>query len=188
MRRGRHTTIADESILSATRALLAEQGPLVPSALIAARAGVSEGTIFKRFATKADLFRAALEVDEEELVRPFQRLDAAAGSATVRANLADAAHAFVHARERLATPLRAQLRSQRSGDPDSRERLRVTVAAHVDAYLALEASVGRVPASMAKSFGTAYVACLWGLGAERADEELREALDVLFGAIAHAAA
>lgn len=188
MRRGRPTTIADESILSATRALLAEQGPLVPSAAIAARAGVSEGTIFKRFSTKADLFRAALEVDEEELVRPFQRLDGAAGAATVRANLSDAAHAFVHARERLATPLRAQLRSQRAREPDSRERLRVSVAAHVDAYLALEASMGRVPHAMAKSFGTAYVACLWGLGTERADEELQAALDVLFGAIAHAAA
>ncbi len=175
--------IDDEEILAATRALLAEQGPLVPSAVIAARAGVSEGTIFKRFATKADLFRAALEVDEEELVRPFQHLDAIAGAGSVRVNLTQAANAFLLARERLATPLRAQLRSHRPADAAPRERLRGAVATHVEGYLAIEVSLGRVRAGIARSFGIAYVACLWGLSNERAGEELAEALELLFEAL-----
>ncbi len=187
MSRGRPVRIDDESILTATRALLAEQGPHVTSALIAARAGISEATIFKRFATKADLFRAALQVDEEELVRPFERLSQIAGASSVRENLTEAARAFLQARERLATPLRAQLRSHRIDHDASRERLRLAVVSHVEVYVALEVSLGRVPASLARSFATTYVACLWGLSKERAEEELRDALELLFGALARAA-
>lgn len=67
----RPTTISDERILEAARAAFLERGVAATTAEVARRAGVAEGTIFKRFATKADLFRAAmsLEMAEPEWLR-----------------------------------------------------------------------------------------------------------------------
>lgn len=46
--------------MEAARAVFLERGPKATTALVAERAGVSEGTVFKRFASKDDLFRAAM--------------------------------------------------------------------------------------------------------------------------------
>ena len=51
--------ISDEQILTATRAVFLEKGPRATTAEIAARAGVSEGILFKRFGNKGALLRAA---------------------------------------------------------------------------------------------------------------------------------
>src|SRR5262245_23076725 len=56
----RPPSISDETILEAARAVFKDKGVLGTSADVAARAGVSEGTIFNRFKSKAELFRAAL--------------------------------------------------------------------------------------------------------------------------------
>src|SRR5437879_2854087 len=56
----RQTTITDDQILAAARALFLEKGVSATTAEVAERAGCAEGSIFKRFATKADLFRAAI--------------------------------------------------------------------------------------------------------------------------------
>lgn len=58
----RHTTITDEQILDAARDVFLENGYNGRTAEIAERAGVSQGTIFKRFPTKEALFLAALEI------------------------------------------------------------------------------------------------------------------------------
>jgi AcrR family transcriptional regulator len=67
----RPTRISDERILDAARAVFLEHGVAATTAEVARRAGVAEGSIFKRFATKADLFRAAmqLELDEPAWIR-----------------------------------------------------------------------------------------------------------------------
>ena len=67
----RPTTISDERILEAARAVFLEHGIAATTAEVAKRAGVAEGTIFKRFATKLDLFKAAMQVelDEPEFLR-----------------------------------------------------------------------------------------------------------------------
>ncbi|MCU1279386.1 MAG: Transcriptional regulator, TetR family protein, partial [bacterium] len=62
----RPTTISDESILEAARAVFLEHGLAATTAEVAKRAGVAEGSIFKRFATKAELFKAAMKVDFED--------------------------------------------------------------------------------------------------------------------------
>jgi len=59
----RTATITDEQILRAARAIFLEEGFGAQTAKIARKAKVSEGTIFKRFPTKEDLFFAALEID-----------------------------------------------------------------------------------------------------------------------------
>lgn len=61
----RTATITDEQILDAAREVFLAEGFGASTARIAQRAGVSEGSIFKRFATKEALFYAALEIDPE---------------------------------------------------------------------------------------------------------------------------
>jgi AcrR family transcriptional regulator len=56
----RPVTISDDDILHAARALFTEKGPRATTAEIAARAGVSEGILFKRFGSKARLHKAAM--------------------------------------------------------------------------------------------------------------------------------
>jgi AcrR family transcriptional regulator len=62
----RPTRISDERILEAARAVFLEHGIAATTAEVARRAGVAEGSIFKRFATKGDLFRAAMQMDLDE--------------------------------------------------------------------------------------------------------------------------
>jgi AcrR family transcriptional regulator len=56
----RPVTISDQVILDAARALFVEKGPHATTAEIAARAGVSEGILFKRFGSKGALLKAAM--------------------------------------------------------------------------------------------------------------------------------
>ncbi len=62
----RPTTISDERILEAARAVFLEHGIAATTAEVAKRAGVAEGSIFKRWSTKAELFKAAMQVDFED--------------------------------------------------------------------------------------------------------------------------
>jgi AcrR family transcriptional regulator len=57
---GRKKTISDADLLEAARGAFVELGFGASTKEIARRAGISEGVIFQRFATKADLFFAAM--------------------------------------------------------------------------------------------------------------------------------
>lgn len=61
---GRPASVDTEHILRVARELFLEQGYGVTTATIARRAGISEGSIFKRFPTKDELFFAALGIPE----------------------------------------------------------------------------------------------------------------------------
>ena len=62
----RPVTISDDTLLEAARAVFLEHGIRATSAEVAKRAGVSEGTLFKRFRTKEQLFHAAMSVSLED--------------------------------------------------------------------------------------------------------------------------
>ena len=62
----RPTTLSDAHILDAARAVFLERGIAATTAEVARRAGVAEGSIFKRWPTKQELFYAALTPDTEE--------------------------------------------------------------------------------------------------------------------------
>ena len=81
----RPATIRDDQILEAARGLFLERGFAVSTADIAARAGVSEGTLFKRFPTKADLFLESMDMGTiDDFLRFLDQLDPAADiSATI---------------------------------------------------------------------------------------------------------
>lgn len=57
---GRPQTISNEEMLAAARAVFLKQGVFGSTREIAKGAGVSEAALFKRFATKAQLFMAAM--------------------------------------------------------------------------------------------------------------------------------
>lgn len=58
--------ISDAQVLSAAREVFLERGIQATTAEVARRAGVAEGSIFKRFPTKFDLFRLAMDFGGEE--------------------------------------------------------------------------------------------------------------------------
>ncbi len=89
----RPTTISDEQILEAARAVFLEEGVNASTATIARRAGVSEGTIFKRFATKEALFFTALGVPPPPAW--LLALEATAGQGEVVENVARIAEQLI---------------------------------------------------------------------------------------------
>ena len=62
--RPRH--IDDATLLAAAREVFVEKGAAATTREVARRAGVSEGVLFQRYRTKADLFFAALEPPEAD--------------------------------------------------------------------------------------------------------------------------
>jgi AcrR family transcriptional regulator len=68
----RPTTIDEKAVLDTARQVFLEKGFSVTTAEIAQRAGVSEGTLFHRFGSKAGLFQAAMT---QTVALPLQELD-----------------------------------------------------------------------------------------------------------------
>jgi AcrR family transcriptional regulator len=80
----RPPSISNQQILDAARAVFLSHGFTKASTVdIARRAGVSEGSIFNRFATKDDLFRAAMD----DVQPPAFALDRYVGQGDLRENL-----------------------------------------------------------------------------------------------------
>ncbi len=81
----RPTTIDDKKILEVAGRLFSERGLNVTTAEIAKEAGVSEGSIFRRFPSKTELFMAAMTGSE---LNWLDWLDESALDQPLRANLA----------------------------------------------------------------------------------------------------
>lgn len=94
----------DEQILHAAAEAFLEHGAAASTALIAKRAGVSEGILFKRFKTKEALFEAAL-TSEMESDQWQQTLLASVGKGTPRSNLKKAILALFDKLQRLIPKL-----------------------------------------------------------------------------------
>lgn len=81
---GRPKTISDEALLETARDVFLREGAQASTAEIARSAGVSEGLIFKRFATKDALFRSCFDVSDLGAAD----LGALVGQGDIRDNLA----------------------------------------------------------------------------------------------------
>ena len=68
----RTKTVSDAALLETARAAFVEQGFGASTKEIARRAGVSEGILFQRWATKADLFFAAMVLPAADLTKLFR--------------------------------------------------------------------------------------------------------------------
>jgi len=82
----RPTTITDKQILDAAREVFLRQGARATTAAIARRAKISEGSIFKRFHTKEELFFSAMGMSQgpEKMVALIEKLK---GTGDLRKNL-----------------------------------------------------------------------------------------------------
>ena len=82
----RPVSIKDETIIDAARHVFLERGIQATTAEVAERAGVSEGSVFKRFKSKSELFRAAME---DRLIEPdwMHDLGGRVGQGDMRENL-----------------------------------------------------------------------------------------------------
>ncbi len=65
--------MADAELLGAARSLFVKDGIAASTKQIAARAGVSEGVLFQRYGTKADLFFAAMVPPPADVRQLFER-------------------------------------------------------------------------------------------------------------------
>jgi len=84
----RTPSIRDETILEAARAVFLARGIQATTAEVAEHAGVSEGTLFNRFKSKDELFRAAM-VSHAELIPWVATLEERIGKGRVREHLVD---------------------------------------------------------------------------------------------------
>jgi AcrR family transcriptional regulator len=82
----RPVSIKDETILAAAREVFLERGIQATTAEVAARAGVSEGSVFKRWKSKAELFHAAMG-DQLPEVGWLSMLHARVGAGDLQVNL-----------------------------------------------------------------------------------------------------
>ncbi len=89
----RPVTITDEQILEAARHVFLKDGRDASTVEIARLAGVSEGSIFRRFTTKEALFRAAIK--PPAVPSWVRELDILSGKGDMRGNLRQIAHEII---------------------------------------------------------------------------------------------
>ena len=102
--RGRPPVISSERLLEIAREVFLELGIRATTAEVASRAGVAEGTLFLRFKSKAELFRAAMQFDPDQALSFVEELPARAGAPDLRATLVDFAEEFLRL-ARVAVPV-----------------------------------------------------------------------------------
>ncbi|MCA9596353.1 MAG: TetR/AcrR family transcriptional regulator [Myxococcales bacterium] len=157
----RPIVIRDEDILEAARAVFLERGVRATAQDVARTAGVSEGTVFKRFRTKFELFEAAMGPASED--------PALISYLPLRVGAEDLEHALVSTGVELCAALRRVLpllmmawsNPGESGTPavlDNPMPLRVLSA--LTEYFADEQKLGRIagdPDILARTFmGAVY--------------------------------
>jgi AcrR family transcriptional regulator len=148
--RGRPPVISRERLLEIAREVFLELGIRATTAEVARRAGVAEGTIFLRFKSKSDLFRAAMQFDPDEALAFVEQMPARAGEPDLRAVLLDFAEHFIRL-GRVAVPVMMMTWSnpeqpgcmERGADRGSRYR---RVIAALTRFFALEVQSARLGA------------------------------------------
>ena len=141
----RPTTLSDDAILEAAREVFLRRGPDATTADIAAHAGVSEGSLFKRWKTKDALRHACLRHVAVERVPWVAGLSARAGQRTLAAQLAAIGlEAIVAFRALMPTICMAGA----LGEAERREgrwpHPALEARAHLASYLRAERALGRL--------------------------------------------
>jgi AcrR family transcriptional regulator len=87
--------ISTERLLEVAREVFLELGIRATTSEVAARAGIAEGTIFHRFKSKEELFRAAMNFDPDTALQLAYALLARAGEGDQRQTLIEFAERFM---------------------------------------------------------------------------------------------
>lgn len=134
----------DEDILKAAAEVFLEHGAAATTALIARRAGVSEGILFKRFKTKEALFEAALTSGMES-DQWRKELIGSVGKGDLHANLKKAIVALFDKLQGLIPKLMIlEGRGHHRPCPSGAKAPPLEDAAAIAAYLRKEAGIGRL--------------------------------------------
>jgi AcrR family transcriptional regulator len=187
--------ISNERLLEVAREVFLEFGIRATTLEVATRARVAEGTIFHRFKSKEELFRAAMQFDPDEALAFVERLPGLAGTGELRAVLVQFAERFLEL-GRIAVPVMmlswSNPESQLCGEHQSQrtERFRRVVRA-ITAFFDAEMVAGRLarrdPEVLARMLlGTLHHFCVSehvapGVVAMSAPDYAREVVDVLVG-------
>jgi AcrR family transcriptional regulator len=119
--RGRPPIISNEELLEVAREVFLELGIRATTLEVARRAGIAEGTIFHRFKSKEDLFRAAMQFDPDQALAFVEALPSLAGKGDLRRTLREFAEEFLRLC-RIAVPVMMMSWSNPDG-PLSQDRL-----------------------------------------------------------------
>lgn len=96
--------ISTERLLDVAREVFLELGIRATTSEVASRAGIAEGTIFHRFKSKEELFRAAMNFDPDAALALVEELPSRAGVGDLRQTLVDFAVGFIEM-GRIAMPV-----------------------------------------------------------------------------------
>jgi AcrR family transcriptional regulator len=148
--RGRPPVISTDRLLEVARGVFLEFGIRATTLEVASRAGIAEGTIFTRFKSKSDLFRAAMQFDPDEALAFVERLPSLAGQPDLRQTLADFAEEFLRI-GRVAVPVMMMSWSNPESQPcgehmAERGARHKRVVAAITAFFQAEIRNGRVRA------------------------------------------
>ena len=151
----RPPTIKDAQILQAAREVFLEKGITATTAEVARRAGVAEGSLFNRFKTKHDLFRAAMQ-DQMEEPPWLDLLDRRVGLGDVRETLFDVGQEIVQFYRRLMPLMMMSWSNPKAGLPELQHDAPLRVLHRVTSFFAAEMQAGRLrrhdPEILARGF------------------------------------
>lgn len=145
-------TISNQQILEAARAVFLTHGFAKASTVeIAQRAGVSEGSVFNRFATKDELFQAAMD----EAVPPVLTLDRFVGKGDMRRNLVRITVESIHFLNKFLPKVMLSWSERDSPNPGTVCNRPREILHSLTAFFKAERALGRVagdPPIMARIF------------------------------------
>jgi AcrR family transcriptional regulator len=185
--------ISNERLLEVAREVFLELGIRATTLEVATRAGIAEGTIFHRFKSKDELFRAAMQFDPDQAIAFVESLPGFAGKGDLRATLVRFAEQFLEL-GRIAVPVMMMSWSNPANQQSSSfaaergQRFRRVVRAF-SGFFAAEMELGRLrrndPEVLARMFlGALHHYCLSELvardvGGLSPSDFAREVVDVL---------
>lgn len=195
----RTSVIRDETIIAAARKVFLSRGIRATTADVAEQAGISEGSIFKRFKSKVELFQAAMgsHVDEPPFLR---NLAGTAGCGNLKDNLVSLAQDLTGFFQ-IVTPLMMMSWSNPSpeGAPcllSQKDAPPRKMMAAVTAYLQEEIARGRLAARNPEIVARAFIGAVHNYvvlqvifrsetdGAIDSTQFVRELIETLWGGIA----
>jgi AcrR family transcriptional regulator len=161
----RPVTIRESDLLEAARQVFLEKGTQATTAQVAQRAGVSEGTLFKRFGTKAELFRAAMSNGEARAPAVLAELDERVGKHDVEHNLVVLGDDLVAFFERMLPLWTMQWSNPRLGGRlpehlDAPNPPPLEAQGKLQRYLDAEVALGRASIEDTAAFARAFLGAL----------------------------
>jgi AcrR family transcriptional regulator len=139
--------ISTERLLEVAREVFLELGIRATTSEVATRARIAEGTIFHRFKSKEELFRAAMNFDPDAALVLVEELPARAGTGDLRRTLVEFAEHFMDV-GRVAMPVMMMswsnpesLCAERTSERSSRYQ---RVLGALSSFFATEMQLGRL--------------------------------------------